>query len=49
MTYEENIDPITEQVVNIIATDDEGNQTFIPLDEGNKDYQVYLAAQNQQV
>jgi hypothetical protein len=43
MTYKEHKNPYTNQISNIIKTDDDGKVWSIPCDPANTDYQAYLA------
>lgn len=46
MTYEKVTTPNIDgsEFVTIKQTDDDGNVSFIPVDEANADYQAYLAS-----
>lgn len=45
-TYKQIIDPVSNKTV-IHAVDDDCREYWIPMDEGNSDYQEYLKSLNE--
>lgn len=50
MTYEEHYDEANPEIlIGIKGIKEDGTILYIPIHEGNMDYQAYLAAQSQEV
>jgi hypothetical protein len=45
-TYNQITDPVSNKSV-ILATDEDGQEFWIPVDAGNADYQEYLTSLNE--